>query len=529
MASGAMTSGAMASGAMASDAMTRRHIRGSSILLAGRLLALFTNLLVQVLMVRYLAKADFGAFAYALAVVSMASSVNLLGLQRAVGRFVPIFHERREYGAMLGTILVAGGAIIGLGLALIVLAFGLQGWLTTSVVSNPLAVGLLITLIALAPIEALDGMFQSVVAALASPRAIFFRRHVVGPGLRLAAVLLVILVQGSVQLLATCYLFAGIAGVLIYVLLIHRVLSQEGLLPLSRHGRLRLPARELFRFSLPLMSTDLVLILKMPMAVIILESFHGSVSVADFRAVVPVAGLNLIVLQSLKFLFMPTASRLYTRKNATALNELYWQSAIWIALLSFPVFAVTFFLAEPMAVLLFGSRYAASEGSLAPAILSILAVGNYVNAAMGLNTHTLQVYGRVRYIVGVNTLSMGAGLLLNLLLIPSYGAMGAAYATTASLILQNILNHTGLLWRTDVELSLRRGWRVYSSILIVVVALLLVEWLLEPSVPFMVGIVIVSALVLLRWNGRSLDLESTFPEVARVPILRTILNAERRP
>jgi O-antigen/teichoic acid export membrane protein len=511
------------------ESMTRRHLRGSSLLLLGRLVALGTNFLVQVLMVRYLTKADFGAFAYALAVVSMAMSVNLLGLQRAVSRFVPLFHERRDDGSLAGTLLVAAGSILGFGLALVVLTFGLEGWLTSSVVTHPAAVGLLLILIALAPLEALDSLCQGVVSALASPRAIFFRRHVVGPGLRLGAVLLVMLVEGSVRLLAVCYLAAGILGVLVYLLLILKVLRQQGLLPGFRRGALRLPVRELFAFSLPLMSTDLVLILKMPLAVMVLEYYRGTVSVADFRAVVPVAGLNLIVLQSLKFLFMPTASRLYARGNAAGLTDLYWQSAIWIAILSFPVFAATFFLSEPITVLLFGTRYASGEGSLAPMILSILAVGNYVNAALGLNTYTLQVYARVRFITCINLLSIAAGVLLNLLLIPSLGALGAALATSGSVILYNLLQHVGLFLRTGIDLSLRRGWGVYLSILIAVLVLGLADNILEPSTGVMVALVVLAALAVLRLNRRSLHLAQTFPEVARIPILRRILSLERCP
>ena len=46
-----------------------RLLRGSSVLLAGRLLSKVINLGVQIAIVRYLAKDDFGAFAYGLALV----------------------------------------------------------------------------------------------------------------------------------------------------------------------------------------------------------------------------------------------------------------------------------------------------------------------------------------------------------------------------------------------------------------------------------------------------------------------------
>ena len=69
----------------------------------------------------------------------------------AVSRFVPIYHERRDYKSMLGTMVLASTCVVGFGGALVVLTFGLRGFLTDEVVSNPLSVGLLLILIAMAP------------------------------------------------------------------------------------------------------------------------------------------------------------------------------------------------------------------------------------------------------------------------------------------------------------------------------------------------------------------------------------------
>ena len=46
------------------DSATRKQIRGSTLLLTGRCVALLINLAVQVIAVRYLAKETFGAFAF---------------------------------------------------------------------------------------------------------------------------------------------------------------------------------------------------------------------------------------------------------------------------------------------------------------------------------------------------------------------------------------------------------------------------------------------------------------------------------
>ena len=81
-----------------------------------------------------------------------------------------------------------------------------------------------------------------------------------------------------------------------------------------------------------------------------LRARGGSVDVAAFRAVQPTARLNQIVLQSFALLFTPAAARLFARDDREGINTLYWQNAAWMAIFSFPIFALTFSLAGPITV-----------------------------------------------------------------------------------------------------------------------------------------------------------------------------------
>ena len=81
---------------------TRKQVRGSSLLFAGRFLSLGINFGIQILIVRYLTKADFGAFAYALSLVSLGASIVTFGLDRSITRFIPIYEERQGVRQGLG-------------------------------------------------------------------------------------------------------------------------------------------------------------------------------------------------------------------------------------------------------------------------------------------------------------------------------------------------------------------------------------------------------------------------------------------
>lgn len=143
-------------------------------LLVGRFVSLGMNSAVQILIVRYLSKSDYGAFGYALSVVSLASVLVVLGLDKTITRFLPICQEQREYDKVLGTIALALGTTLSFGLALILLVHGLQGFIAQSFVNDQQAFALLLILIALSPASALDSLFLGMFAVFASPKAIFF-------------------------------------------------------------------------------------------------------------------------------------------------------------------------------------------------------------------------------------------------------------------------------------------------------------------------------------------------------------------
>lgn len=496
----------------------RRQIRGSSLLLGGRMLSLAVNFATQILIVRYLSKADFGAFAYGLSIVALGESLAVLGLDKAISRFLPIYDENGERGKVFGTLLLAAGTVLTLGLAFVLLAFGLHGFAGGDLGTNDQALAVILILICLSPIQALDDLLMGAFAVFSKPRAIFFRKYVLAPGLRLAAIVLIVLSQSGVQQLAVGYVVAGGIGVALYALMLWQTLRADGLLANMTVRALRFPARELFGFALPLVTVDLLFVVMNTSNVWMLQRFGNAADVADYRVVQPAARLNLMVMTSFTLLFTPLAARLFARGDRTGIRELYWRTAAWIAVFSFPVFALTFVSADALTVTLFGDRYAASG-----TILALLAVGYYFNAALGFNGLTLRVYGLVRYVVVISVAVALANVAINLVLIPPYGAVGAAVGTCVTLVVHNILKQAGLRKGTGIGVFDREHLGVYGAIVVTALLLLAVQVLLGPPAAVSVVLVAAASAALLFGTRSTLRVGETFPELRRVPVLRRMV------
>lgn len=486
-----------------------KQVRGSSLLLGGRIFAAGVNLLTQVLLIRYLAAADYGVLAYIVSLTWVARNLSTLGLHRVLPRLVPQYHERGDLRHLAGaiTIQTATILILGLGLWIALLVANATG---RPIMADEPGRSLILILTLLIPLEALDYfLFEMLMAAFHRPRAIALRKHVVGPGIKLAIVLTMIAIGADVHFLAIGLVAAAAAGIAVYLPMIGRLLRELDLFPLWRAG-ISIPWRA-FAIAIPLLTTDLVLAGRHSIDAVVVEASHGFTEVAVLRAVQPAASLNDLVAANFGLLFMPLAARLSERDAHKELDEMYWRTASWQTALSVPVFLLTFSLASVATVALVGEAYRAS----AP-VLAVLASGYFVSAAIGPSHLTLVASGRIRYIVAGNIIIAVLTIGLLLVLVPPFGALGAAAGTASSLVAMSVYELIGLRG-TGVRQTRLAHVRLVLTAAGFGAVLLAVQVISEP--PPLVSLTLAGAMVLLtyRLHRGALAAERMFPELRRVP------------
>ena len=498
--------------------VTRKQIRGSSLLLGGRFISLGMNFAIQILIVRYLSKADYGSWAYVVSLVSLGVSIATFGLDRSITRFIPIYDEEKEYDKLWGTIVMVTGTILSIGFGLVVLVYGLHNLLSGTLISNEQAVSLLLIMVFGIPIQSLDGLTTGLFAVLAKPRAIFFRKNILGPTLRLAVVLLLVFSGASVMFLATGFVISGAIIVGLYGYFLTRTVRREGLLERFNWATLEMPWREVFGFTVPLLASDLLYMVINTTDAVLVGHYNGAEGVGALRVILPPAQLNLLVFSSFTLLFTPVAARLFARDDTEGIGHLYWRTSAWIAVLTFPIFALTFPLSETLTVTLYGQRYESSATYLA-----VLSVAYYFNAALGFNGLTLKVFGKVRFIVVISVVAAIVNLALNFALVPLYGALGAAIATSSTLIAHNVLKQWGLWRGTGIAFFDREETPVYLSVAAAAATLLMLHEVFHPPIWVAVPLAAVASVAVILASRNVLRAGETFPELARFRIVRMIL------
>lgn len=500
---------------------THKQIRGSSLLLLGRGFSVILNFATQVLIVRYLSKGDYGAWTYCLALVAFFQAFATIGLDRSITRFIPIYHEKEEFDKLFGTLFLVLICVVVAAIIIVGAVYVSHDTFSRLIANNEQApMNLLFVMIFLVPVQAFDGILLGLFASFAKPRAIFYRKHILAPTLKLTVALLLIKFESDVLFLAYGFLFASLVGVIICFAFLLRLLKQEGLFARLQLANVNVPAREIFAFTIPLLSSDILSVLMHSTDTLILGYFHGTSAVASYQVILPAAHVNTIVMASFGLLYTPLAARLFAQRDYAAINDLYWRTATWLGILSFPMFAVTFCLAQPLTALLYGARYEESAR-----FLQMLAFAYYFNVVLGCNGLTLKVLGKIRYVVTINIIALIANVVLNLILIPRYGALGAAISTALSMVVHNILKQLGLKLATGVTIFDRKYLPFYSVIVLATITLLVIEEVVTDSMYFLLPLAALLSILVIKLCQKELRLEETFPEITKVPLMRKLFNA----
>ena len=383
------------------DQETTSQVRGSSMLLVGRLVNVVLSLGIQVLLVRTLTEREFGAFGYALAVATMMVLVVSLGTLKGIPRFLAVYDEQGDDRRFAGALIFQVGLVLGLATSVFIVLLSLRSLIEGRLIDDSLTFTLTAILFFTAPQEALDRVMEAIAAVAGKTRTIFFRKYLLEPSLRLAVIVALILTGASVQFLAIGYVAAGILGSMVYFVFIVRHLRERRIDRHFRAGEFDVPGKAMLKFSLPLLSHDVVFAGVGALSVILIGSSFGPEGVADFRAVFPIARMNSIISWTFAVLYVPLASRFFARSDVPGMARAYWRSAAWLTVLTLPLFLLTGVFAGTLTETMLGSEYA----DTAP-ILTVLAVAYYFHASLGFNTYTLQTFGHLRLTVAIDLASL---------------------------------------------------------------------------------------------------------------------------
>ena len=383
---------------------------------------------LSVILARCLGTIGLGIYAYAMTWTNLLSIPVTLGIDQLIVREIAIYRARSHWKLMGGLLRWSNSVVLGASLALTLIAAGVVWGFYHDSHELVWAVVLAMTTLPLASLRnlrlgAMRGLNRIVLGQM--PDTLF-------------APLIVIALTGSIYFLLPDRLnvfwvlgskiIATIVTFIIGTVWLMRSLPQP-----VKEVKPDYSSKQWLLSALPFMFLGTVELINSRIDIIMLGAIEGTAAVGIYAAIAGIAQLTAFVHQATLGVIGPTIATLYSQGKLKQLERLIQRSILAVFAFSL-LLGGSIIASSKYLLLIFGSEFV-----LGATAMNILIGGQIFNALTGPVGLVLNMTGHQTKTAIATGLSASLNIILNALLIPRWGIVGAAIATTVSLIAINII------------------------------------------------------------------------------------------
>lgn len=420
----------------------RKTLIWSALIFFSKLSKGFSGLLVAIIIGRYFGATSSGQYFLALTIILVVSQVAQLGFQQGLLKFNPVYRSKKS---LLGLKLFLKNTLVisGIVSVLVTLTLYYFSWFISLEIFNKPELAVVIRYMSSTIVGwTLFRVLVSYLQSCSDMRGIVIYENILLPVLLLLGVLLAFKLDGDIKLYA---LFTSIIYILVMLSTIVPVRrSLQKLDSIDEGFRVSIP--ELLKYSMPLMAAGLIQQLVLWSDTLMLGFYMESKDLGVYNAGMKVALSTTVLLYVSNTILVPSISKYCANCDWIALKKQYQTVVFYLIMMALPIFILVVYLGDRI-LTLFGNEF-----KEAYSVLFILMIGQFVNIATGSAGYILMMSGKEK-IEAINIfVTLLLNICMNMYLIPVYGIIGAAIATSASLVIVNIMrvyqNHriVGLPW-----------------------------------------------------------------------------------
>ncbi|GAA0193326.1 flippase [Halobaculum roseum] len=401
---------------------------GAGFVFIGIVIEMGLSFFGQLIIARELGRVSYGAVSIGTTVLTFGVTITILGLNTGLARNISRAGSNIEERTMLNSALVIAGLTSLTGA---VVLYATSPTLAVNVFGDGSLTPILRLFAVVLPVAVLFRVSLGGIRGYSMTRGRIYAQNITLPVSRIVGIAVAILLGGGALAVAGAYTFAYIiaAAVAFGVLIRHTPIGTGAV------SSYREQSHSLLSYSLPLiLSTSMTRIYTQADVLLLGASSVGTGGVGVYRVVYPLAGLLTTSSLALGYIYLPEVSSLHDEDNIEEIRSLFKLTAKWITIAGLPIILAFLTIPREILTLLYGQEY--TSGAVT---LQVVSIGFFLSIAAGPNAKTLMAFGETRYVAVVDTITAATNVVLNLLLIPQLGILGAGIATVISYVVQNML------------------------------------------------------------------------------------------
>ena len=410
-----------------------RVARGGALGMVGALVSGGAGFGVVVAVARGFTPEEAGLFFSGSAVFLVLVAISTLGTEAGFARFLMRYEALGRTDAVRQA--VTAGCLPALGASL--LLAGVAGafadsWGTALGLADT-GEAVLVTLCLTLPFAVCADLALSVIRAFGRIRATVAVDRILRSGLQMVAAIAVVVVDGSLQLLALCWAAAYVVSAAVAVPLALLFLARR--LPVHhRHPARHQPsvARELWSFTAFRGVARVAQIAIQKADIVIVAAVISPTAAALYTAATRFVAVGQVVTQALQQVMQPRFTALLMRDDRPLLHDVHRAVTAWNVLAVWPIYVVVG--TAPLAYLtIFGDAYRDQDTWL---IVSVMAVAMLFAVSTGPVDTLLLMSGRSGLSMVNSVAALVVDVVLCLALLPVVGLVGAAVAWACAVTLR---------------------------------------------------------------------------------------------
>ncbi len=434
----------------------RAVARGGAANLLGSVITGVAIFAMTVLVTRSLPRVDAGVFFTSTSLFLLVTAVGQLGTTTGVVYFVARARALHSAGSIPGLVRTALGPVVGVGVVATVVALVAAHPVAHLVAGSHAdqATVYLRVLSVFVPLAGAEAVWLAAMRGFGSMRVNAIVELVGRPLLQLGLVAIALTTTSAGWIGLTWGLpYAAAAGAA--YLFWSRTATR-----LRAGGEVEgVTSGEFWRFTGPRAVTSVIQVLMQRFDIVLVGALAGVAQAAVYAAATRFIVVGQMAVTAFTQATQPRLSHTIAREDRGGTNEIYQLSTAWLILLTWPLYLTLLIFRAPL-LQVFGHGYETGG-----AVLVWLSLSMLVATGCGLVDVVLSMAGHTSWNL-INAIgALTCNIVLDLLLIPGHGVLGAAIGWSAAICLRN------LAAATQVGLALRLHPIARSTVLAAVLTL----------------------------------------------------------
>jgi len=412
---------------LAHQAEIGKMAKGTAFIASGDILGNLLLYATSILITRTIGAQLFGLFFLGTIIIFVGAMISRLGLDYAVMRFVALYKGTGDLPRLRGVIRSSiYFTFIASGVVAIIIYFT-SPWLAVHIFKKADLTPVLQNLAISLPFFNAINLIVNIFLGFIKPKYKVVIDNFIHPMVKLILISLLFLL--GVRLSGV--IWATVLTAIISTISCFWILFKQ--FPELKDNHVIIEQSKLISFAMPIYGESLLNYIIYWIDILLLGYFASSAAVGIFGIIIRLTMVLVFIQYSFNAIFSPMISEFFGRDEKHKIESLFKLQTRWSVTVTLPLLLLIILFPDQI-MQVFGENF--QEGALA---LIVMSVGRFFDAAIGTCGMMLMMVGKPK----VNTINsliiLIIKVVLNLLLIPKFGLLGAAISCSSTVVLLNLM------------------------------------------------------------------------------------------